>query len=487
RDRVTDDKLKLIDLGAVAGIEDYGYLYGTPGYQAPEILKTGPTIASDVYTVGRTLAVLTLQMPSDKGKYLDGLPTPEQAPLLAEYEFFHRLLLRATAADPDHRFRSADEMASQLTGVLREILAQQTDEERPGLSELFSPQRTTFGTDEAVLQTDVYADGRLHEPILSPRDITAALAVPLINPSDPSAVLLAAAVHAEPDQTLDSIRHARANGLERTVDGGAGFTAEIALAEAKAHLDLGDPIEAARVLGSLSAAKGSNWRVDWYSGMASLLGAEYEQAMGHFEAVLQALPGEVAPKLALAATAELILQHWDTDEPQQWREFAEKYYRTVWRTDRSLVSAAFGLARQLADRGDISGAIVALDQVPPSSRHFNVARMTSVLTLLSGAPIEKIGETAIRESARRVNSLPPNEGRALQMRTLVLGTALDWVLLGHVAKSELEPILGVAFTERGLRAGTEAGLRALARNAEDRRHRYALVDLANSIRPKSLV
>lgn len=484
---VTDDQLKLIDLGAVAGIEDYGYLYGTPGYQAPEILKTGPTVASDVYTVGRTLAVLTLQLPSDKGKYLDGLPTPEQAPLLAEYEFFHRLLLRATAADPDHRFRSAEEMGSQLTGVLREILAQQSDEERPGLSELFSPQRTTFGTDEAVLKTDVYADGHNHELTLSGRDITAALAVPLINPSDPSATLLAAAVHAEPDQTLDSIRHARANGLERMVDGGSGFTAEIALAEAKAHLDLGDAAEASRVLGSLSAAKGSNWRIDWYSGMASLLGAEYEQAMGHFEAVLEALPGEIAPKLALAATAELILQHWDTDQPQQWRGFAEKYYRTVWRTDRSLVSAAFGLARQLADRGDISGAIAALDQVPSSSRHFNVARMTSVLTLLSGAPIGKIGETAIREAARRVSSLPPNEGRALQMRTLVLGTALDWVLLGHVAKSELEPILGVAFTERGLRAGTETGLRALARNAEDHRHRYALVDLANSIRPKSLI
>ncbi len=28
---VTEDALKLIDLGAVAGIEDYGYLYGTPG------------------------------------------------------------------------------------------------------------------------------------------------------------------------------------------------------------------------------------------------------------------------------------------------------------------------------------------------------------------------------------------------------------------------------------------------------------------------
>ncbi|WP_238072576.1 protein kinase domain-containing protein, partial [Rhodococcus zopfii] len=55
---VTDEQTKLIDLGAVSGIEDYGFLYGTPGYQAPEIVRTGPTPATDIYTVGRTLAAL---------------------------------------------------------------------------------------------------------------------------------------------------------------------------------------------------------------------------------------------------------------------------------------------------------------------------------------------------------------------------------------------------------------------------------------------
>ena len=38
---VTEDQLKLIDLGAVSRINSFGYLYGTPGYQAPEIVKTG--------------------------------------------------------------------------------------------------------------------------------------------------------------------------------------------------------------------------------------------------------------------------------------------------------------------------------------------------------------------------------------------------------------------------------------------------------------
>ncbi|MFZ2173400.1 MAG: tetratricopeptide repeat protein [Rhodococcus sp. (in: high G+C Gram-positive bacteria)] len=485
---VTEDALKLIDLGAVSGIEDYGYLYGTPGYQAPEIIKTGPTVASDIYTVGRTLAVLALDMPSERGRYLDGLPDPEQAPLLGEYEFFHRLLLRATHPDPTQRFSSAEEMSGQLTGVLREILAQQTGEEHPGLSTVFSRQRTTFGTDEAVDQTDVYVDGIERDMDLDPRSVAQALAVPLIDPTDPSAPLLAAAVHSEPQQTLESIRHARAGGIERTDSSpDVSFSRELALAEVKAHLDLGDADTAVDLLGKLEKDGDTHWRIDWYAGLATLQTGEFEASFSHFEAVLQALPGESAPKLALAVTAELILQHWESSDPHQWRSFAENYYRTVWRTDHTTVSAAFGLARQLTHRRDLPGATAALDQVPASSRHFSMARMTSVLILLSGRPIEEIDEAALREAARRVEALGPDESRALQMRTLVLGTALDWLRTGHRSTTELLPILGVPFTERGLRKGTEAGLRALARSAPERTHRYTLVDLANMIRPKSLI
>ena len=53
---VTEEQLKLIDLGAVSRVNSFGYLYGTPGFQAPEIVRTGPTVQTDIYTVGRTLA-----------------------------------------------------------------------------------------------------------------------------------------------------------------------------------------------------------------------------------------------------------------------------------------------------------------------------------------------------------------------------------------------------------------------------------------------
>ncbi|MGC0365621.1 serine/threonine-protein kinase PknG [Rhodococcus sp. 27YEA15] len=483
---VTEDQLKLIDLGAVSGIEDYGYLYGTAGYQAPEIIETGPTVASDIYTVGRTLAVLTLEMPSKHGRYLDGLPDPADEQVLRDHEFFHRLLLRATDPDPQQRFGSAEELAGQLTGVLREILAQRSGQENPGLSLVFSRQRTSFGTDELAAQTDVYLDGRTKAAELTPRDVVQALPALLVDPSDPSALLLAAAVHSEPSQTLDALRHARENGIDRTAsEHGTAFSSEVRLAEAQVHLDLDDPDTALAVLDDAAPLVGTSWKITWYRGLAALQLGRFEEAFTHFESVLTALPGETAPKLALAATAELVLQHWESDDPAQWRSFAEKYYRTVWNTDHNFVSAAFGLARRLADRGETRAAVAALDEVPTSSRHHNVARMTAVLVLLSVAPPAGLDESTLREAARRVRALPADEGRALQLRTVMLGAALDWVIAGNTSHTESEPILDLPFTENGLRGGVEACLRALARATESRSHRYTLVDLANQVRPRS--
>lgn len=485
---VTQDQLKLIDLGAVAGLESYGYLYGTQGFQAPEVNETGPTVASDIYTVGRTLAVLTLDIPMERGRYVDGIPTAEQAPVLAEYEFYRRLLLRATDPDPTRRFTSAHEMTGQLVGVLREILAQDSGEEHPWISTMFSPQRTSFGTDEVVGQTDASVDGMERSKNISALEVTRALPVPLVDPTDPFAPLLAAAVQSEPRQTLDSIRHARAKMVTDPKAVGEGprpFNLEISLAEVKAHLDLGESTEAAHVLSKVESVAGTSWRTDWYRGFQAMIDADFEEASKRFESVLDALPGEIAPKLALAAAAELVQQQGDPAPEQHWSDCAERYYRTVWRTDHSVVSAAFGLARKLTERGELDDAVAALDEVPPTSRHFNVARMTALMTPLTNRPVSDLDETCLQEAAARVKALPPEEGRALQMRTMVLATALAWVRGGNSAKSEHATILGVPFTERGLRAGTESGLRALARNAPGRRHRYALVDLANAIRPKS--
>ena len=407
---LTEDNVELIDMGAVSGMGASGYIYGTKGFQAPEIVRTGPTVATDIYTVGRTLAKLTVELSDDR--YAETLPGREEVPLFQRFESFYRLLVRATNSIPAQRFSSTEEMADQCKGVLHEILAEQTGLPSPRKSSLFSAPRSTYGADLALRRTDVFMDGRRHPVRLTAADVARTLPTPV--PKE--------------DPDLD-------------------------------------------------------WKMDWEDAVTALDAGKPKAALACFERVTAALPGEAAPKLAAAGTAELEL---DADRPadvELLRRTAEGYYQTLWRTDRSIVSAAFGLARSLVARGDRTGAIAVLDEVPLTSRHYGEARLTSALMLVDGRPMHEISEADLRDAALRVSQLADTEPRALQIRALVLGVALDWLRSGGIAAAD--PICEHSFDRRGLREALEEDLRELARHSPRRCHRYTLVDLANSIRPPS--
>ena len=174
----SDEQLKLIDLGAMVAMDDEdSSIYGTPGYQAPEIAHTGPTVASEVYTVGRTLAALVMDLPQGRGHFGAELPGPAAVPVFAEHDSLYRAIVRATDPDPERRFPSMGEMADQLTGVLHEIVAADTDIARPRRSSCFSPQRAIFGAGKDIA--------------VAPADVIAALHVPVVDPDDPGAAVLA--------------------------------------------------------------------------------------------------------------------------------------------------------------------------------------------------------------------------------------------------------------------------------------------------------
>ncbi|MBS1694189.1 MAG: protein kinase [Actinobacteria bacterium] len=409
---LTEDNVELIDMGAVSGIGGCGYIYGTKGFQAPEIVRTGPTIATDIYTVGRTLAALTVDL-SDA--HSEALPGRAETPVFQRCESFYGLLIRATNPRPAQRFSSADEMADQCRGVLHEVLAEHTGAPSPRRSVLFSVPTSAFGTDLALRPTDVFVDGRTHTTRLSADSVALALPAP-VPATDPD----------------------------------------------------------------------SDWRLDWEDAVTALDAGKPRAARACFERVVAALPGEAAPKLAVAAATELELDAERPTDPEQLCRLAETNYRTLWRTDHSAVSAAFGLARRLAARGDRTGAIEVLDQVPSTSRHYGEAQLTTALLLIGGRPLPEITEADLRDAARRAGQLAETEPRALQLKALVLGTALDWLRsLRPGAVPGPDPIGEHAFDEDGLRAGIEDVLRDLARHSPRRRHRYAMVDLANSIRPPS--
>ncbi|MGH3879262.1 MAG: protein kinase domain-containing protein [Actinophytocola sp.] len=95
-----DDRVKLIDLGGVRRQGDTkSPLVHTAGFAAPELGEIGATVASDIYSVGRTLEALAAGA--------DG-SVPEPAPE------FDRILQWAIHPDPAQRPKTAKEMASYL-------------------------------------------------------------------------------------------------------------------------------------------------------------------------------------------------------------------------------------------------------------------------------------------------------------------------------------------------------------------------------------
>ncbi|MGW5420673.1 tetratricopeptide repeat protein [Streptomyces sp. NPDC003943] len=517
----TEDQLKLIDMGAVRRMDDdESAIYGTVGYQAPEVAEVGPSVASDLYTVARTLAVLTFDFQGYTNVYVDSLPEPDGIEVLRTYESFYRFLVRATDPDPARRFSSAQEMAEQLTGVLREVVALQSGRPRPALSTLFGAEVRVTDTELFDEQTDDVSVLGARETrrgrrkalpsavagrggaFLRPLDVpatTLALPVPRVDPGDPNAGFLAGLLAAAPAELITALHAAPVPSLE------------LSLRELRARLEMGDLGAAGRALENLEQGYGDDWRVVWYRGVSSLVGGDRESAALAFDAVYDAFPGEPAPKLALGVCAEVLGQ----------LDNAAEYYRLVWATDPSYVSAAFGLARVQMAAGDRAGAVHTLESVPESSIHYTAARVAAVRARLRRRPANEALGGDLTAAAAQVSALQGfglDAVRRERLATEVLGTALDWVLSGSPGAGTTGTgtagtgtagtgtagtgttvvgtagtgtagmvLLGSELDERGLRFGLERSYRVLARLAQRGEERIELVERANRYRPRTWV
>ncbi|HEX9040975.1 MAG TPA: tetratricopeptide repeat protein [Trebonia sp.] len=468
-----EEQLKLIDMGGVRYIDGDGPIYGTVGYQAPEIETDGPSPCSDLYTVGRTLAVLTFDFAGFQGKYRFTLP--DDQPLLREHPSYARLLRRATHRDPGRRFQSAGEMAEQLIGVLREVLSADDGQPRPAFSGLFSPELRAVGTDLVPVPAD--GNGALAVPVPPLAEVIAGLPAPLTDGSDPAAGYLATLAGFDPAQQAQALRGA--------VAGDAGVPPEVAaspetrLALARALIAAGDLNGAQAALAELPAGQ-ADWRATWYAGLCELAAGRPDRARAAFSAVYDELPGELAPKLALGFAAEAA---GDTAA-------ARYYFGLVWTIDRSYVSAGFGTARACLAGGDRIAAIAAIAAVPETSSHHAAAQIAAVRLLVAGGA--RRSEDDLRQADFRLGklSLDDNDPRRHQLAVEILRAALDWVSLAPAARNGAAPaagqlILGCEPNERALRFGLERGYRALANLLPERR--VELVDMANTVRPRTWI
>ncbi|WP_433342296.1 tetratricopeptide repeat protein [Streptomyces sp. CA-253872] len=465
----TEDQLKLIDMGAVRRADDEeSAIYGTVGYQAPEVADVGPSVASDLYTVARTLAVLTFDFQGYTTVYADSLPDPAQVPVFQEFESFYRLLVRATDPDPARRFASAEEMAEQLTGVLREIVARRTGRPHPALS-------THFGPELRVPDTELFLPAGAAVSALGVRDTggaggkgwgrrarttapgqageragTAPLAQGAPGAAAPAGFGAPPGLPAQPGPTP-------LPGLPRQ-PGSAPLPAppaappaspaaalrplrvpEAALALPVPRVDAGDPSAGflaglhtavhSEVISALRNAPADSPEVRLREVRARLEMGQPDSAGRSLDDLERRFPEDWRVVwyrgLASLVTGELDRAALSFDavydafpgeaapklalalcaEALGQLDNAVEYYRLVWQTDPGYVSAAFGLARVLFAAGEREGSVRALETVPESSAHHAAAGIAATRARLRGRVPGQTPVTDLRAAAARVGEL----------------------------------------------------------------------------------
>lgn len=455
------DGVKLIDVGGVMQIDDDdAAIFGTRGFQAPEIATMGPSVSSDLYTVGRTLAVMMLDFVFHTGTYEHTLPTPAEVPAFAQWESLYRFLLKATAHHPDDRFQDADPMAAQLTGVLREIVAVTQRSPRPVPSELFEGDR--LGT--------LLIDADDNELVDTPE--WRVLPHPKVDPADPAAAFLIGIEEVDPSRAIELIN----DGLR---DGSLPDTREVRFHLIRVQLDAGGstPGHVERALDEIEALDPWDWRIHWYRGLLHLESGDPARAAELFSKVWTEIPGEVAPKVAVAVAAERAGEYGR----------AAALYELAASVDSTYVSAPFGLARCRAAQGDRAGAVAAYRQVPPSSAAFAGAQVESARTLAGARSNDAPTSSELEAAARTIDQLQIDASERSRLAAEVLERALAAMGAGTLAPDASKKLFGGGLTQGDLRLRLESVYRDQARMAPTDAERVALVDRANLVRPRSLV
>ena len=429
------DAVKLIDLGGVRRIDDQeSAIYGTVGYQAPEVAQVGPTVASDIYTIGRTCVVLMTEFRGYQTKYVANLPPVDETPLFAAHDSLYRLLSKACAADPADRFASVDEFRVQLLGVLREVVAQKT----PGTA-LTSAASVLF--EAPAITSEALEWHQL--PALR------------VDTSDPQYAWLSNISVEDPEKRLDQLRDAPV------------ATAEVRLAQAHAALELRRRDVVEQIVNDMLIEDPWEWRAVWVAGLSALDAGDFASAQSSFNAVYGQVPGELAPKLALALACERGGQG----------VIAEGLYQTCASTDANYVAAAaFGMARIRAARGDVLGAVQALDLVPSTSRSYPEARRLRARQLYESGD----GLPALARAMDSISGVRLDPREQSELTAQILERAIAEVDKNG-SKSEVK-IGPYSADDETLRDGLESTYRQLAGIETDQQRRYALVDKANAVR-----
>ncbi|MFF8033594.1 MULTISPECIES: tetratricopeptide repeat protein [unclassified Streptomyces] len=499
------DGVKVIDLG---GMREQGQsqppAHVTPDYMAPETGTSAvPTVAHDLHTVGATLRELARWAVAE----VPGLGAAS----------FHRVVDRAVRTDPGRRFADASEMVGQLRGALREIRALRGKSDPPEPSDYFRPSTQLLGARLGTVPGIQHWLGRprrdRYEPPVAPAldlgaptptEIAGCLPVPRPYPGDPQTARFEVSSGYDPGQLLGQ-EDEKPRSVEiclHNVRVLLGRDTRKDLERAQEELDTADSIPGP------SAVR--RWRLEWHRALLALRSAgldddprQVAEAAAHFTQVHLELPGEYAPKLALAYCAERLGD--DTAGPT-----AEELYEAVFARNPAHGGAALGLARIALRAHDRRAAIDVLGRVRPGTLDHTVARIAALRIRAArlpgdGDPLPAPAEVdaALAELhglvGRRPGAGEPSlsDDEALRLRTELHEWKLDAVHgLGDrpgspgrgAERLDARGLRRLSPPERALRKQLASLYRRLAAHPQHSAAAHEhLVDLMHAVRPQTLI
>ena len=359
-------------------------------------------MASDIYTIGRTLVVLAMEFRGYQSTYVASLPPVSETPLFQQHDSLYRLLAKACAPDPADRFASADELRVQLLGVLREVVAAQDAGRRARPS---TRRPRCCSSPRAV--TDEPLDWG-HLPALR------------VDDGDPQAGWLRTVSVDDPGARL-----------RRCCSGAAVDRRGAAGHRRGPRSRPGAPTWSTAAVRDMLGDDPWEWRAVWLSGLAALATDDAAGAQAAFNAVYGQVPGELAPKLALALACETSGE----------LDVAEALYATCARTDANYIAPPrSGWPGSAPLAATSTARSPPLDLVPPTSRALPSARRRRAGLLADSGR----GLPALAEAMGSIESLTIEPRERASLAVDVLQAALTQVLADGP-----EPDISIAGTPRG--------------------------------------
>lgn len=453
-----NDDVKLIDMGGVRKINDpNGDIYGTKGFMAPEASED-PVEVSDLYTIGRTLAVM-LMIFKHQGQYEYSLPLPSEQPILAQYDSLYRFLLRAAHQNPDQRFQSADEMFDQLYGVLREIVALNSTP-KPSESKVFT-------YDNLLDSEDAYGATNVDIAYLP----TLKIDVKDIAAND--LLRLSSIVNSE--KRISLLETLANKYKERSVEARLRLADALITAGNRSKINVERTeffTKVTKILNQIYNEDNFDWRVHWYLGK-SYLAQTNKAAKNEFGMVYFEMPGELAPKLAIAFAEEIMGN----------KKEAIGFYNRVVKVDPTFTTACFGLARCYLDADQPFVAVDVLKMVPSNHSLFTQSRILSAQILMQNE--KNLNQSNIEQASQIIESITVEGGILHQLSAKLLSCAVSSIAQG-VLKESTDKLLGCNIVVGDLRRQAEIEYRKAARYAATVEEKIRLINSANTVRPLTL-